>query len=301
MLIFLFFLKICPSSLREANNFIFESNAGVLTITGYGYMENYTSSPFSSYIFTNVIFKGNVLSIGDYAFNSCSELTNIKIPSSVITIGESAFGNCYKLTSITVESGNNNYVSIDDVLFNYNKNELIAYPVGKSNTSYSVPTNVVTICNYAFYDCSKLSSITIPTSVTTIGDSAFYWCYGLTNVTINGNPNFGIESFSQCSSLKNFYYYGTNVPSEDIFGHDVYFQYVNVTNLYKADLFGSKSVSKTLIPLSLPTPAPTHTPKLTPNYTPTHTPNLTPNYTPIPTPNLTPRNKLRREIKYIYF
>ena len=40
------------------------------------------------------------------------------------------------------------------------------------------------IGDYAFYDCSGLTSITIPNSVTSIGESAFIFCSSLTSITI---------------------------------------------------------------------------------------------------------------------
>lgn len=58
------------------------------------------------------------------------------------------------------------------------------------------------IPNYAFCDCSGLTSVTIPNSVTSIGNEAFWDCSGLTSLTI-GNSVASIDNsaFFDCSKL----------------------------------------------------------------------------------------------------
>ena len=72
-----------------------------------------------------------------------------------------------------------------------------------SLTSVTIPDSVTSIGERAFYGCTSLTSIIIPDSVTSIGDSTFSDCSGLTSVTIgNGVTSIGNWAFCGCSGLK---------------------------------------------------------------------------------------------------
>ena len=143
-----------------------------------------------------------VTSIGWRAFWYCSSLTSITIPNSVTSIDDWAFNGCEKLTQINVDTANTVYSSENGVLFNKEKTELIRYPEGKADTSYSIPSSVTNIGDRAFEDCSSLTSVTIPNSVTSIGYMAVSGCSGLTSITIPDSvTSIGDYAFSGCSSL----------------------------------------------------------------------------------------------------
>ena len=80
----------------------------------------------------------------------------------------------------------------------YSGKVVIPKSVEHEGTAYSVTS----IGNYAFDDCSRLTSVTIPNSVTSIGDYAFWGCSGLTSVTIrNSVKSIGEYAFACCSGL----------------------------------------------------------------------------------------------------
>ena len=143
---------------------------------------------------TSVTLENGIITIEGAAFFGCSALTSIIIPNSITTIGNSAFFACTALTSINVDSENPNYSSDDGVFFNKDKTNLLQYPAGKTNNSYTVPNSVTTIERDAFFACTALASITLPNSVAIIGEGAFAYCTTLTSVTALNLTPVGIDS-----------------------------------------------------------------------------------------------------------
>ena len=68
------------------------------------------------------------------------------------------------------------YSSVNGVLFDKSQTTLIQFPGGIGG-SYTIPASVTSIGDYAFDDCTGLTSVTIPSSVTSIGELAFSCCY----------------------------------------------------------------------------------------------------------------------------
>lgn len=127
---------------------------------------------------TGVSLPYSVTTLGPWAFFGCDGLTSITVPSAVTSIGPSCFADCQQLTSILVESRNTTYSSMSGVLFDIQRNTLIACPAGKSG-SYTVPLSVETIAESAFYGCELLTTIKLQSGINLIEDRAFYKCLAL--------------------------------------------------------------------------------------------------------------------------
>jgi hypothetical protein len=147
----------------------------------------------------SVIISSSVLKIEQAAFAGCSGMNSIFIASSVTSIGQSAFLFCSGL--INVDTNNQNYSSIDGILFNKSKTSLIQCPVSKAG-DYTIPSSVVTIEIDAFANCTQLISVEIPFSVQTIDDAAFYGCSGLTSLSLPLSvTSLGNNAFTSCNGL----------------------------------------------------------------------------------------------------
>ena len=126
-------------------------------------------------------------SIDSNAFSKCTKFTNITLHKNLKSLGNFVFSGCSNLESITVDSNNNNFLSVDGVLYDKKKTKLICYPAKQTNETYIIPDSVKTICSGAAYGCENLKRITVPSTVKTIEQSAFYGCILLSVVDYNGD------------------------------------------------------------------------------------------------------------------
>ncbi|MBO6250065.1 MAG: leucine-rich repeat protein [Muribaculaceae bacterium] len=70
-------------------------------------------------------------------------------------------------------------------------------------TSVVMPNSVTSIGEYAFDYCLKLKSVVMPNSVTSIGNGAFHYCSALTSVSLPENlTSIGNMCFQWCFKLK---------------------------------------------------------------------------------------------------
>lgn len=164
---------------------------------------------------TSVTIPNSVTEIGYNAFKGCYGLNSIVIPKSVTEIGEGAFRYCSGLTSVIVENDNIKYDSRN------NSNAIIETATNKllfgcNNTT--IPNSVSSIGNYAFADCSGLTTVTIPNWIS-IGAYAFEGCSGLTSLSLTGKGAWNHSSpfndiFSQIKTLN----VGSEITSLGNFG-----------------------------------------------------------------------------------
>jgi len=171
----------------------------------------------------------SVTSIGDNAFYGCTSLVTITIPDSVTSIGTRIFYDCHNLSSITVDTNNFNFCVLNGALLNKSQTTLIAY-ANMYAKSYTLPDTVTQIADYAFYNCTNLTSITInaTSQLTTIGYMAFYQCTNMVGLTI---PQF-VTTIKGAAFSSLFQLTSISIPdSVTSIGGDAFYQCINLTTV----------------------------------------------------------------------
>ena len=129
-----------------------------------------------------------------------NEFTNIQpLPSNDIasgTCGTNLTWTLYTDGELIIEGTGamNNYSSTDEVPW---------YGYETSIKIVTIKEGVTSIGNYAFEDCSSLTTITVPEGVTSIGENAFFGCSNLTSIDIpKGVESIGEYAFCACNLIR---------------------------------------------------------------------------------------------------
>lgn len=136
---------------------------------------------------TSMLGASALETIGDSAFRECAKLEKIEMPSSLKTVGSYAFRDTdlYKNAAGVVYAGN--------WVVDYNEN------IG---ADVVLEEGTVGIANYAFYNCSTLSTVSMPSSVKIVGRAAFYDCTALLSVALPATLEVIQDyTFYRCKSL----------------------------------------------------------------------------------------------------
>lgn len=206
---------VLPDSVTSVGEGIFYTCTSLETVTlGTGIETISYEMFYECSSLKNVIFGDNIKTIDVMAFAMCSGLESIYIPKGVEKINSYAFNNCTSLKEFNVSKDNKMFSSDDQgILFDKYKEYIILYPIGKTETAYTVPNSVYEIGADAFYGCETLKTLILGENVDIVGAWAFGYCTNLEAVQLNEWVyDIGAFAFYGCDSLKDVYF----VASEDI-------------------------------------------------------------------------------------
>ena len=150
---------------------------------------------------TEVNLNSGLKKIGKYAFSECTSLTSQTLPDTLQIIDEGAFKGCTSIRSFTMPGS---LTTIGEEAFSWCTS--LAVPV-------TIPANVVSLGQYAFFNDYSLQSITIhPDSrLSRIGYATFAGC-GITDFTVPDSiSTMGQEVFTACRNLVTVTFEGDNL------------------------------------------------------------------------------------------
>ncbi|MDO5325378.1 MAG: leucine-rich repeat domain-containing protein [Clostridia bacterium] len=191
---------------------------------------------FSFQPITNITIPENITNIEESAFHRCSSLKSVTFLGSVSKLDSNPFLFCENLSQIVVAPDHPTLAVIDGVLFYKPEKRLIFYPQTKLSSIYSIPEGILSIGNYAFFECNNLSSIIIPDTVKEIGYRAFSSCERIENLNIPDSVvSIGDYAFQGCQKLSSI-----DIPD-------------SLTTIGKAVFSGCHSLLSIVIPDSVTT------------------------------------------------
>ena len=164
----------------------------------------------ANYSQTKYVMPDNVCEMSFNAFYGAKNLKEIQLSEKlgVSTYSVQYFLDCEKLESINVPESNNDFYTVDGVLFRkrdfdgLDNPSLISYPQNKKDSKYEVPKTIKSIERSAFEGNTNLSTVIIPDNVEEINYSAFMDCTSLSKVVLPSNlKEIAYYTFSNCSSL----------------------------------------------------------------------------------------------------
>ena len=159
---------ICVPSSKDLSDFSISTT--VKTIGSYAISNNESLIKFS--------IPNGITDLEANAINNNYNLRILNISKSVKSMaldsGSFAIGNNQQLIKILVDPDNNNYSSLNGVLFNKDKTTLLTYPKASRSSSYIVPSTVENIGLNSFQYANYLTAITLPDKLTDIGSNAFF-------------------------------------------------------------------------------------------------------------------------------
>ena len=144
--------------------------------------------------------------LGNNTFYHLQHLEEVFISKTINKIGFKIFDKCISLKQIIVDENNEIFSSLDGVLYNKNKTNLIIYPQGKEvNFTGQDPLEVIE--EYSFYD-TIIENISFPKSIKYIKGQAFE-SSNIKEFKFEGDPPF-FEDNAFSSLNLTVYYPGNN-------------------------------------------------------------------------------------------
>ena len=145
-----------------------------------------------------------IKAINTFAFCDSVALESISLPKSLKTIVSNAFNNCKKLKRITICSDNPFFKVTNGNLYSADGKTLVLYAKGKASNSFTIPSQVEKIREYALFNCGNLRNIlfTKNSNLKVIEECGLAYCENLCEIKLPASlEKFSKDIFLNCPNL----------------------------------------------------------------------------------------------------
>ena len=109
-----------------------------------------------------VRLSGKITELSNNDFRGNSHMSSFTIPTSVTSVSGQAFSHS-GLENYKVETDHTVFATVDGMLTNSAKDQLLSYPSGRQTTSITLPSHVTSIADNAIYKLPKVDTVFIST------------------------------------------------------------------------------------------------------------------------------------------
>ena len=210
---------VIPSSVKTIGEYAFSGCTSLRQVVIPDSVTSIGSSAFAGCSsLTSITIPDSVVTIGERAFagthltclvipdsvkflhNACSGcqfLETIVLPEQLQSLDSgsdtwlsSSFAGCTRLETFEISANNPKYKVEDGVLFSKDGKTLIAYPSGKKERSYTVPSSVKEILHFAFRDCQNLLEVSFGAEMNKLNIYSFLNNPKLQTISAIDNKNY---------------------------------------------------------------------------------------------------------------
>ena len=147
----------------------YDSAGNLISAKLHGYTK-IRDGMFSGLSLSNIILPTELVSIGNFSFSGCENLSLNSLPAGVTSIGDFAFDSCYGLSLTSLPDG------IDRI-------GSLAFSMCKGLTELTFMGTPTSIASNAFQNCINLTTINVPWAEGAVADAP----WGAANATIHYN------------------------------------------------------------------------------------------------------------------
>ena len=204
-----------PASVTSMGQYAFQNCTSLTTasvLANVAMLPIYTFDGCTS-LKTVTMDGSSITTIGERAFNGCSQLVDITLPSGLTTLGQYAFNDCVSLSLISLPAtlttlGNGVFDGCTGLI------------------SLEIPEGVSELPQSVFSGCTGMQSLYLPSTITTINYSAFYNLNSLIDLHIQATTPPPFSYYSRAPQVSLF------VPEASISAYQAADNWKNFGHIY---------------------------------------------------------------------